>query len=51
MKQYKLIIREKLTADLSAVLGKELKAGWRLNSYSTESQAKQKTPVVLVFEK
>lgn len=55
MKQYKLIIRENSSENLSGILNKEAKGGWKLNSYESSKPASKqemgKQRMFLVFEK
>gem|GEM_PF-4791282 len=58
MKQYKLVIKENFSENLSGIVVNEAKGGWRLNScernevnYSTPPPKGRQQQVVLVFEK
>ena len=58
MKQYKLIIKENFSDNISGLLNAEAKGGWKLNSYESSkpvaartNTGESKQRVVLVFEK
>jgi len=58
MKQYKLVIKENFSENLSGILNTEAKSGWKLNSFESSkpvparnSNENQRPRVVLVFEK
>ena len=58
MKQYKMIIKENFSDNLSGIVNSEAKGGWRLNSYESSknstggnNRANDRQRVVIVFEK
>jgi len=58
MKQYKLVIKENFSENLSGLLNTEAKSGWKLNSYESSKPVQNRAGneinrqrVVLVFEK
>jgi len=58
MKQYKLVIKENFSENISGLLNTEAKSGWKLNSYESSKPVQvpgnsesNRQRVVLVFEK